>query len=146
MKTYVWSILLCGCETWCLSEREIKRLEAFEMWAYRRILGISWRDHVTNEEVLSRVEERRHLVNTMAERRARCMGHIFREESLLHLIVEGMVEGTNSRGCPRKDYISQICGDMGCASMIELKRTAEDREEWRRRCGVLLLPQTNPLD
>lgn len=59
LKTLVWSILLYGCETWCISEKDLKKLEAFEMWCYRRMLRISWQDHITNEEVLTRMEEKK---------------------------------------------------------------------------------------
>jgi len=48
LKTYVWSIALYGCETWTITMEEKRRLEAFEMWCYRRMLMISWMDRVTN--------------------------------------------------------------------------------------------------
>ena len=143
-KTYVWSVLLYGCETWCITERDYKRLEAFEMWTYRRILGISWRDHITNEEVLAKIGERKHLKLTIMERRARWIGHVLRHENLLHTVIEGMVEGNNFRGRPRQQYLDQVIKDMNCSSYVDLKRTAEDREEWKKRCQMLL--QTNHYD
>ena len=50
-----------GCETWTIGEAERKRLEAFGMLCYRRMIYIKWMDRITNEEVLGRIEERRTL-------------------------------------------------------------------------------------
>jgi len=51
LKIYVWSIALYGCETWTISTIEKRKLEAFEMWCYRKILKIKWIDRITNEAV-----------------------------------------------------------------------------------------------
>ena len=51
-------LLLYGCETWTIGETERKRLEAFEMWCYRRMMNIKWMNRITNEEVLGRIGER----------------------------------------------------------------------------------------
>ncbi len=54
-----------GSETWTLTKEDIKWLEAFEMWVWRRILKISWTEHKTNEEVLNMVKEERKLMETI---------------------------------------------------------------------------------
>jgi hypothetical protein len=56
VKCYTWSIALYGAETWTLRAVDQKHLESFEMWCWRRMEGISWTDHVRNEEVLLRVK------------------------------------------------------------------------------------------
>ena len=68
LKTYVWSIALYGCETWTITMEERRRLEAFELWCYRRMLRISWMDRVTNEEVLERVSEGKLLWKNIVRR------------------------------------------------------------------------------
>lgn len=133
LKTLVWSVLLYGSETWCIYEHDKNKLEAFEMWCYRRILKISWRDHTTNEEVLRRIKEKRSLIATISIRRAKWIGHILRHDGLLKNIIEGMVEGTNSRGRQRKEYLHDIIKDLGCDSYMGLKRTAQDRQDWKIR-------------
>jgi len=55
VKCYIWSIALCGAETWMLRAVDQKHLESFEMWCWRRMEKISWTDHVRNEDVLLRV-------------------------------------------------------------------------------------------
>ena len=52
LKTYVWSILLYGCETWTITAETKKNLEAAEMWFYRRMVRISWKEKRTNESLL----------------------------------------------------------------------------------------------
>ena len=56
LQCYIWSTLLYGAETWTVGENMLKRLSAFEMWTYRRMLKISWTDKITNEEVLNRID------------------------------------------------------------------------------------------
>ncbi|KAI5715825.1 hypothetical protein M8J77_023140 [Diaphorina citri] len=138
IKSFVWSVLLYGCETWTIGEADRKHIEAFEMWCFRRTLKIIWSDRISNEEVLKRINEKRQLMNIIAKRRTEWIGHNLRHEGLLHTIIEGLVEGNVQRGRPRKEYMDQIRDDMGCSSYVEMKRTAEDRTEWRRRTRLLL--------
>ena len=136
----MWSVLLYSSETWNIYEHDKKKLEAFEMWCYRRMMTISWRDHITNQEVLERIEEKRSLITTISIRRAKWLGHILRQDGLLHNIIEGAVEGTNARGRQRKEYLDDIIDELGCTDYRGLKRAAQDREGWRRRWKTL---QTN---
>ena len=65
VKCYIWSTLLYGGETWTLTKVTHDKLEAFEMWLYRRMLGISWKEHKTNGEVLHKMKTKRSLLNTV---------------------------------------------------------------------------------
>src|SRR6218665_234428 len=51
IKTLIWSVVLYGAETWTMRKEDIKRLEAFEMWTWRRMEKVSWTEHKTNEEI-----------------------------------------------------------------------------------------------
>jgi len=62
-KRRVWIVALYAAETWTLAETDRRRLEAFEMWVWRRMKKISWLDKVTNKEVLRRVNEDRQILN-----------------------------------------------------------------------------------
>lgn len=131
LMTYVWSIMLYGNETWTIAKTERRRIEAFEMWCFRRMLKISWTDMVSNEEVLERMPVRRTLWSSIKRRRNEWIGHVLRHGGLLGLIIEGCVEGKNARGRPRMEYMQQIIEDQGCTSYKETKRKASNREEWR---------------
>ena len=69
IKCYVWSTLLCGVETWTLSKTIMKRLEAFEMWLYRRVLKIPWTERVSNVEILRRIRSKRELIDTINKKK-----------------------------------------------------------------------------
>jgi len=98
LKAYVWSVALYGSETWTIGKTEEKRLLAFETWCYRRLLRISWTKHITIEEVYRRVGETRSFLKTLKTRRAKLIGNILRQNSLLSRIIESAIEGNNSRG------------------------------------------------
>ena len=70
MKAVVWSVALYGSEAWTLRKVDIKRIQAFEMWIWRKMEKISWTPHVSNEEVLSLVQEQRSLVHVIKQRQA----------------------------------------------------------------------------
>ncbi|KDR23911.1 hypothetical protein L798_10261, partial [Zootermopsis nevadensis] len=78
LKLYVWSTALYGSGTWSVGKPERRRVEAFEMWCYRRMLRIKWTDKVRNELVLDRIGEGRSLWKNLTRRRDRMVGHILR--------------------------------------------------------------------
>jgi len=128
IKTLVWSVLLYGSETWTLKKDDIKRLESCEMWIWRKIEKISWREHVRNEEVLRRVGEERSLITTIWKRKARWIGHIMRSEGMLRTVLEGRAEGKRGRGRRRLTMLDDIL--RGRDYQI-VKKLALDRERWR---------------
>jgi hypothetical protein len=127
VKTIIWPVALYGCETWTLRKDEINRLNAFEMWIWRRMERISWRDHVTNEAVLDTVGEKRCLVESIRNRKKGWIGHVVRGGGLLRDVMEGKMEGKRPRGRRRMGMIDELKGD----SYGAMKRRAENREEWR---------------
>ena len=86
-------MFLYGSEAWTLTATEKARVEAFEMWCYRRMMKIKWIERVSNQEVLRRVGEKRSLLRTLRRRRDNLVGHIMRHDGLMKTIVEGQVEG-----------------------------------------------------
>uniref|UniRef100_A0A8D8XC77 Uncharacterized protein n=1 Tax=Cacopsylla melanoneura TaxID=428564 RepID=A0A8D8XC77_9HEMI len=75
LKTYVWSVALYGSEAWTMGCVDQRRLEAFEMWCYRRMMKIRWMDKVTNEEVLRKVNDSSSLWNTLNRGKMIMIGH-----------------------------------------------------------------------
>jgi len=88
-KKLVKCIALSGAETWTLQKVGQKYLESFEMWCWRRMEKISWINHVQNEEVLQRVEEKRNIVYTIKRRKANWIPCNLRRNYLLKHITEG---------------------------------------------------------
>lgn len=127
VKTLVWPVALYGCETWTMRKEEIDKLNAFEMWVWRRMEKIKWADKKTNEEVLSSVGEERSFVETVVKRKKNWIGHIVRGDGLLKHVLEGRMEGKRPRGRPRMGMID----DLKEGSYVSMKRRAEERESWR---------------
>ena len=88
IKTLVWPAALYGCETWTMKKEVIDKLEAFEMWVWRRMEKISWKDLKTNDEALHLVEVERNFVVIIEKRKKNWIGHIVRGNGLLKLVLE----------------------------------------------------------
>ena len=127
IKTLVWPVALYGCETWTMKKEVIDKLEAFEMWVWRRMEKISWKDLKTNDEVLHFAEEERNFVVTIEKRKKNWIGHIVRGNSLLKLVLEGRMEGKRPRGRPRIGMIDELKE----GSYMSMKRREEGREKWK---------------
>lgn len=111
LRCYVFSVLLYGVESWTLTETSLKKIEAFEMWLYRRILRISWVDHVTNAEVLRRMNKTTELIYTIKSRKLQYLGHIMRNENrygLLQQILQGKVNGRRGPGRRRISWLKNL--------------------------------------
>ena len=129
IKCYVWSIALYGAETWTLRENDRKYLESFEMWCWRQMEKVDWREHITNEEVLARVQEKRCILKVIKQRKANWVGHILRGDGLLREIMEGKIEGKRGRGRKRIQVLDDL---KKRGSYVELKSRAQNRGAWRK--------------
>uniref|UniRef100_A0A8D8UNP4 Craniofacial development protein 2 n=1 Tax=Cacopsylla melanoneura TaxID=428564 RepID=A0A8D8UNP4_9HEMI len=103
LRCYVFSVLLYGVESWTLTDTILKKIEAFEMWTYRRILKIKWTDKITNEEVLRRLNKEREIIFTIKKRKLEFFGHIMRNPIKYKVpvsIIRGDVNGRRTQGRP----------------------------------------------
>lgn len=111
LRCYVFSVLLYGAESWTLTNTTEKRLEAFELWLYRRILRVSWIERITNDEILQRMEKDREILTTIKTRKLQYLGHIMRNESrfqLLQVIIQGKVQGKRGVGRRRISWLKNL--------------------------------------
>lgn len=131
-KTFVWSTLLYGCETWTVSRKMQEKLEAAEMWLWRRILKIPWTARRTNEDVLRQMGVERELMTTIRRRQMRFLGHVMRRNEMEAVVLAGMVEGRRARGRQREKYMDGLMraagGHLKPAELLQLTR---DRVRWR---------------
>ena len=132
VKCYIWSIALCGAETWTLRAVDQKHLESFEMWCWRRMEKISLIDHVRNE-VFLRVKEQRNNLHEISKRKANCIGHILRRNCLLQRVIEGKIKGTGRRGRRHRKLLDDLKERRGYS---HLKDEALDRTVWTARFGI----------
>ena len=129
IKSLIWSVALYAAETWTLRGEDVRRLESFEMWIWRKIEKVSWMERKTNDEVLKMAEEKRLLIDTIRKRKKNWMGHILRRDSLINVALEGRMEGKRSRGRQRVKMMDDILAGFKCYQ--DLKNTAQDRALWR---------------
>lgn len=110
VRCYVLPVLLYGVEAWTLTQATVKKIEAFEMWIYRRILKISWVKRVRNETVLQRMGKDREIINTIKKRKIEYLGHIMRNQKyqLLQLIIQGKIQGKRSAGRRRISWLKNL--------------------------------------
>jgi len=131
VKVFVWNVVLYGSETWTLRKEDIRRLEAFEMWIWRRMMKVSWIEHKTNEEVLQMVDTEREMMDTLRSRQKRWLGHIPRHDSLLRITLQGRIVGKRGRGRPRTMFLDWLLKtEEDNISYVELKMLAQDRSQW----------------
>ena len=125
--------MLYGSEAWTLRKEEKNKIEAAEMWFYRRLLRIKWTDKRTNDSVLDELSVNRQLLAEVDKRRLRYAGHANRNKhtDLMTTALQGKTAGKRKRGRPPMSYIGNLkeaCGLSGLQQMIESSR---DRERWR---------------
>ncbi|MCH9665805.1 MAG: hypothetical protein K0U41_08180 [Gammaproteobacteria bacterium] len=146
LDCYVLSILLYGSECWTISPPMKQKLEAVEMWFYRRMLRISWTDHATNEEVLRRAGTKRKLINKIRKRQLQFLGHIMRKGKLENLSLTGKIEGKRSRGRQRLTFLKSVSnwiaeGIPARADEVKeqnLLRATGNRELWKTMIADVL--------
>lgn len=109
-RCYVFSVLMYGVESWTLTQNMSNRLEAFEMWVYRRILKISWTDRISNERVLQMVNKEVEVLKTVKKRKLQYFGHIMRSDKydLLQLIMQGKIQGKRPPGRRRTSWLKNL--------------------------------------
>ena len=133
MRTLVFSIFLYGAETWTIKETEKKKIDAFEMWCLRKMLGISWNEFRTNQSIRNEIGVNTSLLSTITSRIVSYFGHVSRRDhtSIERLLVNGMVNGTRARGRLPRRWTDQIKEATGYP-LNECSRRAAARADWRR--------------
>ena len=129
-KALVLSILLYGCKSWTMTAEMTRRVQAFETKCYRRMLGISWKDHKTNKFVRAQIAllagPQEPLLAPVKRRKLTWFGHVTRHNSLPKTVLQGTLEGGRKRGRPAKNWMDNI-KEWTRMSSPSLIRAAEDQ-------------------
>ena len=139
MRSLVISIFLYACESWTLNKDLEKRISAFEMRCYRRILGISYKDRITNLEVKNRIQQAigpyEELLTTVRKRTLRWFGHVIRGGGLASTFMQGTVPGKRGRGRQEASWGDSVRRWTGLGGS-DLLEAARNRESWRKLVHV----------
>lgn len=130
IKTLVFSVFHYASETWTLRTADRCRMDAFEMWCWRRMLQIPWTARRINASILAEINPLQRLSSYVYSRILKFFGHINRSNTIEHLIVQGKPEGKRRRGrslTRRTDAVKQLLN----TSMEEAVRATANRDKWR---------------
>ena len=132
VRCYMLSTLLYASETWVLNAETEARIRSLEMWIYRRMLKISYQQHISNESILVGLNVKPQLMKMVKERKCRYFGHIVRGERYEYqrLLLEGTVDCKRGRGRPRNTWFSNIRDWMGIDYATAVQK-AQDRDQWQ---------------
>ena len=130
LECYIFPIFLYGAETWTLTKKDENKINAFEMWCYRRMARISWKAKKTNNEVCQILHTRQTLLNNIKRRKMQYYGHVRRHETIMKKVLEGKMCGRRARGRQRTTWMDNIREWTGL-DMAECATAARDRARWR---------------
>ena len=135
MRSPVTFIFLYACESWTLTAELKRRIQAMETRCYRKILHISYKDYVTNEEVRAKIQQaigpHEDLLTIVKRHKLQWYGHVSRLSGLAKTILQGTVRGRRRLGRQRKRWGDNIREWTGLELGMS-QRAVENREEWRK--------------